>query len=195
MADNKIVITASLDFAISATNIRNDLKNIADKINADKAFKVIVNADLGKTQTRIQSQLNTISKNLKLDVGNINVGNVNTRNIVGGLRNVQNQVEQTVNVISNNSQKLDVFKESLRNMGMNSTRIDSIANAMRNLDVQITSINQSLDTTAKKSILSVEITGIDKLGQAVTLTRQYNTDTGDLIKNHKALATASQKSA
>lgn len=93
MADNKIVITASLDFTTSKTNIKNDLEKIADGLNAKKAFKVIVNADLGKTQTRVQSQLNTISKNLKLDVGNINVGNVNTRNIVSGLKNVQTQAQ------------------------------------------------------------------------------------------------------
>lgn len=110
MADNKIVITASLDFTTSTTNIRNDLKNIADKINADKVFKIIVNADLGKTQTRIQSQLNTISKNLKLDVGNINVGNVNTRNIVGGLQSVQKQAQQTAKSVHEINTQAKDFK-------------------------------------------------------------------------------------
>lgn len=106
MADNKIVITASLDFTTSTSNITNDLKKIADGLNAEKVLKVVVNADLGKTQTRIQSQLNTISKNLKLDVGNINVGNVNTQNIVSGLKNVQTQAQQTSGTINKTKSEL-----------------------------------------------------------------------------------------
>ena len=200
MADNSLKIAARLDVTASVGAIINDIPKLEKTLRANKEgnVKIVAGLDTTRSTKLIQSQLNTIinqSNAPTIKVG-VDVGQNNAiQSIVGGLKEVQNQAQVTASALSDNSQKLDIFKESLRNMKMDSTHINSIADDMRKLDVQISSINQSLNTTAKKKILSVEITGVDKLGQAVTLTRQYNTDTGDLIKNHKALATASQKSA
>jgi len=74
MDDNRIEIVARLDTSRAAVvKIEADLSKITDQLNKDQALKIIANVDLSKTTQRIQSQLATISKNIKLDIGNINL--------------------------------------------------------------------------------------------------------------------------
>lgn len=114
MADNKITIIASLDIPKSTSTIINDLKTVTQNINAAKALKIIINADLSKTQTRIQSQLNTISKNLKLDINGINIKSNISQGAADGLKSMQNQAQNTKSAIDSTSSSLVNLEEKFR---------------------------------------------------------------------------------
>lgn len=75
MADSKIVITAGLDIPDSVNTISKDLYQVRDKLDSDRALKIVCNVDISKTTQAIQSQLDTLSKNLIIKIPEINFGN------------------------------------------------------------------------------------------------------------------------
>lgn len=74
--DNELIITAGLAVNDTVSNIENELNNQVNPIlNKDRALKIICNVDLSKTTKRIQSQLDTLSKNLIIKIPEIKFGN------------------------------------------------------------------------------------------------------------------------
>lgn len=76
MADSKIVITAGLDIPDSVNTISKDLYQVRNKLDSDRALKIVCNVDISKTTKRIQSQLDTLSRNLVIKIPEINFGNM-----------------------------------------------------------------------------------------------------------------------
>lgn len=115
------------------------------------------------------------------------------------LKAVQTSTQQTTNIasnIANTSNLLDTFKKSLANMNLPSEQIDSIASRISNLNVEITSLNQSMSVNKLGNrMLSVDIAGTDKLGNAVKLTQRYNLETNELVRTIDTLSSATQKSS
>lgn len=113
------------------------------------------------------------------------------RNAFGNIGNgLSSSVSNATQGLKNNANILDTFKRSLQNIGMEDDKIDVVANRIKNLGVQIETLNQS---KTKDDILTVDISGIDKFGNAIKLTEQYNTKTGDLIKSVDKVSTVHQK--
>lgn len=79
--DNELIISAGLDIPKTSENISKDLQGIGDKLSSTRTLKVVGNIDLSKTTTRIQSQLNTISKNLSIKIGDVDLNSI--QNAVG----------------------------------------------------------------------------------------------------------------
>ena len=204
--DNDIQIVAGLDIPKSKRSIDSDISILEKELQDDKSSrpKLIATLDINKSKKAIQANLDTLISKTdapKIKVG-IDVGGVNeTRSITTGLQNVQNQVRQTTQSIrsfgENNNTVMQAFRQSLTNIGMNSAQIDTVANRINGLNVQIESLGQSMTMTTgrrgNKNVLSVNIAGIDELGQAVKLTQQYDVATGRLIKCIDAVSTATQK--
>lgn len=115
------------------------------------------------------------------------------------LKVAQTSTQQTTNMasnIANTSNLLDTFKKSLANMNLPSDQIDSIASRISNLNVEITSLNQSMSVNKLGNrMLSVDIAGTDKLGNAVKLTQRYNLETNELVRTIDTLSSATQKSS
>lgn len=113
------------------------------------------------------------------------------RNAFGNIGNgLSSSVSNATQGLKNNANILDTFKRSLQNIGMEDDKIDVVANRIKNLGVQIETLNQS---KTKDDILTVDISGIDKFGNAIKLTEQYNAKTGDLIKSVDKVSTVHQK--
>ena len=115
------------------------------------------------------------------------------------LNNVQSSataINSNTNNIANTSKLLESFKSSLANMNLPSDQIDSIASRISNLNVEITSLNQSMSVNKLGNrMLSVDIAGTDKLGNAVKLTQRYNLETNELVRTIDTLSSATQKSS
>ncbi len=115
------------------------------------------------------------------------------------LNNVQSSataINSNTNNIANTSKLLESFKSSLANMNLPSEQIDSIASRISNLNVEITSLNQSMSVNKLGNrMLSVDISGTDKLGNAVKLTQRYNLETNELVRTIDTLSSATQKSS
>ena len=113
------------------------------------------------------------------------------RNAFGNIGNgLDIPIGDAARELKNNENILDAFKRSLQNIGMGTDEIDSVAERIKNLGVQIETINQS---KPQKGVLSVDISGIDKFGNAVKITEQYSIATGELINGIERVSTVQQK--
>ena len=109
-----LLLSASLDINKTANNIKKEDINKINAIlaNDDSArVKIVGGLDLSKTQSLIQSQIATISKNLKLNIGSIDTSGFNTQNITDGLNNIQTQTNQVANSLTNLA---DEFKRPIK---------------------------------------------------------------------------------
>lgn len=90
-----LLLTASLDIDGTYKKIKGeDIAKLNAKLANDNStrVKIVGGLDLNKTQSLIQSQIATIGKNLKLNIGQIDMSSLNT-----ALSNVQNKVIGTNN--------------------------------------------------------------------------------------------------
>ena len=100
-SDLRIRIPVKLDTSKIANEdvpkLNNDLAN-----NKKAQAKIIGGLDLSKTQAKIQSQISTISKNLKIDIGL-----VNTASIQKSMEAVEKSVDKTVQNVSYKIKNID----------------------------------------------------------------------------------------
>lgn len=169
-------LSTSLEPIITDLNeIKNSLKSLSESISIDE----------------ITSSFKEMSVVLKDITDNLVVFRNAFGNVGSGLNT---SVGNATQELKNNANVLDTFKRSLQNVGMGSDEIDVVANRIKNLGVQIETLNQSKSgIDPKEGVLSVDISGIDKLGNAVKLTQQYDVATGQLIKSIDKVSTVHQK--
>lgn len=113
MADGlKIRVPVELD----TSKVKDDipkLNNILANDNKARA-KIIGELDLNKTQKKIQSQLATISKNLKIDIGGLNVTSIQS-----GIKVAEKQVVSSVKNIKHEIQNIDTTLAETFKAGFN----------------------------------------------------------------------------
>lgn len=187
-------IQAKLDEMKSKGNINSDIDALQSKID-----KLKIQAEIDpKTISTITSQLEAIL-NQKIDITNININSSQAaKDAMQAGQQIGQQINQGISKgLNENINTLDTFRRSLQNIGMGSEEIDAVANRINNLGVQIKSLNQStshfVGTQGNKDILTVDISGVDKLGQAIKLTEKYDIATGNLIKSTDSVSTSAKK--
>lgn len=202
MNDFQIGLVAKLDGTKSKQQLNADIEALKKQL-AD----INVKATLGKdVVTNITKQLNATQislQNVTINQATINKMVSQINNALSGIninlgQNISGNIQQQVqNSIGNSTQIIDKFRQSLTNMNMGTSEIDAVIRRINSLGVEIDSLNQSMfrrsGASGDRNILSVDVSGIDKLGQAVKLTEQYDVDTGALIKSLDAVSTAQQK--
>ena len=188
MNENEFLIElqAKLDEAKSKGNVNSDIDKIQSQID-----KLKIQAEIDpKAISNLVKQLENVL-NQKINVSNIKI---DANEIIKSGQQAGKQFADSVSQGFNNSNNiLKNFKESLKNIGLEYDKVESIAKRINNLGVQIKSLNQSKSHISKNDILSVDISGIDQLGQAIKLTEQYDMSTGKLIKSIDAISTIQQK--
>ena len=148
-----LLLTASLDISKTVEIIKENIKKLNTVLASDNSarVKIVGGLDLNKTQSLIQSQISTISKNLKLNIGQIDTSGFNT-----ALSNVQNKVIGTNNgltikptvdgkIIEDtdtlikavvgklqqlNNVDLNGFKNNLKNLGFSGKDVTGAANEL-----------------------------------------------------------------
>ncbi len=100
-----LLLTASLDIDGTYKKIKEeDIAKLNAKLANDNSarVKIVGGLDLNKTQSLIQSQIATIGKNLKLNIGQINFKSIgNTQNITNGFNNIRTQANNITNSLIN----------------------------------------------------------------------------------------------
>ena len=168
-------LSKQLDSIVTDLNeIKNSLKSLSESISIDEittSFKEmsVVLKDITDNLVVFRNAFGNVGSGLSTSVGNATQG------------------------LKNNANILDTFKRSLQNVGMGAKEIDAVASRIKNLGVQIETLNQKKSISSDKEILTVDISGIDKLGNAVKLTQEYDAATGDLIKSVDKVSTVHQK--
>lgn len=113
MADDlKIRVPVELD----TSKVKDDIPKLNNVLaNDNKAHaKIIGELDLNKTQKKIQSQLATISKNLKIDIGGLNV-----TSILNSIKAAEKQVTSSVKNIKHEIQNIDTTLAETFKAGFN----------------------------------------------------------------------------
>lgn len=190
MEEYKISLGAILD-----ANAKGDLQQ---SINAIRDLKVkISKAELNsKAIADIKKQLEQNCIDLKVVFGNTSQA-INQAKQMGQQVGAQlnNGLSQSMN---GSTAIIDRFRQSLSNMGMDSRAIDMVVGRLKNLDVQVDSLNQKISTSFNgknkgENILSVDVVGADKMGNAVKIVDQFNITTGEYLKTLSEVASAQQK--
>ena len=200
MSDFIVDLLGGLDDS-SISQLNKDIDSISKKL--DK-LKLKGELDANEVNT-IQKQLD----HLKANITDITVDPKVILNIVtqinNGLRGIKvpnitfggtgnNSFNKQVN---QNTTAIETFKKSLSNMNMSSSDIDKVINRLKQLDVTIDNLSQSKSILSGKDgdkhLLSIDVSGIDKFGQAIKLTETWNTDTMELVRSLDAVSTVTQK--
>lgn len=148
-----LLLTASLDIDGTYKKIKEeDIAKLNAKLASDNSarVKIVGGLDLNKTQSLIQSQISTISKNLKLNIGQIDTSGFNTKNVANDLENIQAQTNQVANSLTNLADK---FKKPIKPVLDTSGLIDA--------NKTIEKVQQKF---AKLGTVSVQGSYGDKLG-------------------------------
>lgn len=108
-----LLLTASLDISKTVEIIKENIKKLNTVLASDNSarVKIVSGLDLNKTQSLIQSQIATIGKNLKLNIGQIDTSGFNTKNVANDLENIQTQTNQVSNSLTNLADK---FKKPIK---------------------------------------------------------------------------------
>lgn len=103
--DNELIITAGLDIPKTTDDISKDLKTVGDSLNSNHALKIVCNIDTLKTTQAIQSQLDTISKDFSIKIGNINWDTSN-KNAVKNFDAISDSAEKASEKIAETKKRL-----------------------------------------------------------------------------------------
>lgn len=136
MADNRISIIAELNIDASANAINSQLPSLEGKIN-----RVKIGCEIGQIDTTaLQNQLNQLSNNLRININNVNVGNITTQmqGISQGATTAARDVEKLNQSLHNLSANqltgtLDNGSSALAHNGNNLNSIN-VAQTIRNLE-------------------------------------------------------------
>lgn len=190
MDDYKISLGAILD-----ANAKGDLQKSIDNIK-DLQVKISKAELTSSAITDIKNQLEENGIDLKIVFGN-------TNQIVNQAKQTGQQIGKQINQglsqsMGNSDAVIERFKKSLTNTGMDTHGIDIVINRLKALDVQIDSLNQKVSTSFNgknygEDILSVDVAGVDKMGQAVKIMDQYNLATGEYLKTVQSVSSEQSK--
>lgn len=200
MANNDLMVTVGLNVDASVDNIEKQLKTVNERLDKDHALKIIGNIDLGKTTQRIQSQLATISKNLNLDIGGINLNTANINNSISqSVSAIKAGLTKGIDVnIPINDNAITDFADALSRIDDNipDEAIEKLSKSLDGLLVRVTKIKPAFTQLAgetERSLSSLAISGIDKFGNLVNYVEKF-----DLAKdqdNGKSTITITQNLA
>ena len=164
MANN--LFTLGLNISATKSRMSKELQQIAQELSNSKAIKVTGSLDLQTTQNSIQQQLNTISKNLKVNVGvNIDASaikqhlinqqlksNINTGSVkipfqfdLSDANAVKQEINKIVAEITNNQGQLVKYKINVDENGQASKALLTYRNELN----EVTNATLKLQSVGK----------------------------------------------
>lgn len=183
--DSKIVITAGLQVPETVSTVEKELRVVGEKVSADRALKIVANVDLSKTTQRIQSQLATITKDLKLDISGVNV-NSTVMQTVSAVQNSISKVGTNINIQPKiDSKAVENVSNTLKNFGIGANNVERLTKYLSELDITITKIAPKFVEVANggKLLDTVTIQGVDKqTGSLVKIVDQLDNLEGKTAK-------------
>lgn len=170
MADDlKIRVPVELD----TSKVKDDIPKLNNILaNDNKAHaKIIGELDLNKTQKKIQSQLATISKNLKIDIGGLNVTSIQS-----SIKVAEKQVTSSVKNIKHEIQNIDTTLAETFKAGFNKDGQIDIVKTIENARKVLSQFGNPTFSWAK-----------DSSGEVTQITAEVTSLTGQVEKLKYAL--------
>lgn len=170
MADDlKIRVPVELD----TSKVKDDIPKLNNVLaNDNKAHaKIIGELDLNKTQKKIQSQLATISKNLKIDIGGLNVTSIQS-----SIKAAEKQITSSVKNIKHEIQNIDTTLAETFKAGFNKDGQIDIVKTIENARKVLSQFGNPTFSWAK-----------DSSGEVTQITAEVTSLTGQVEKLKYAL--------
>lgn len=170
MADDlKIRVPVELD----TSKVKDDIPKLNNVLaNDNKAHaKIIGELDLNKTQKKIQSQLATISKNLKIDIGGLNVTSIQS-----SIKAAEKQVTSSVKNIKHEIQNIDTTLAETFKAGFNKDGQIDIVKTIENARKILSQFGNPTFSWTK-----------DSSGEVIQITAEVTSLTGQVEKLKYAL--------
>lgn len=170
MADDlKIRVPVELD----TSKVKDDIPKLNNVLaNDNKAHaKIIGELDLNKTQKKIQSQLATISKNLKIDIGGLNVTSIQS-----SIKAAEKQVTSSVKNIKHEIQNIDTTLAETFKAGFNKNGQIDIVKTIENARKVLSQFGNPTFSWTK-----------DSSGEVTQITAEVTSLTGQVEKLKYAL--------
>lgn len=193
------MLRANVQHATLNSEAKKELKNALSSLTNLTAN--ISNARLDNNfLNSLQGALRSIN-NLTVNVSGININN---QQLAQQAQQAGQQVGQQLNrgvrnALSNTSDPIADFRQSLQNIGMETGTINAVIGRIQALGITVEKLAQArtINNGARNStdILSVEVTGVDSMQNAVKMIQQFNLETGELIKMVDAVSSATEREA
>ena len=150
--------------------------------------QIVLGLDIAQTTAKIDADLDSVLKNisqkeikLSASIGNINFGNASSQ-----IRNVTNQINQefrsTLNVIDLVNGGIGNLSRMLQGAGFSKGSISTVTQDLQKMSLQINNITTTMSHNGN---IKLTINGTDDLQRAVTIIRQYDSETGKIINSSK----------
>ena len=123
----------------------------------------------------IQNQLNQIANGFNLNINNVNIGNQIRQ---AGQRAGQDFSTGFDNSISlkNGLSQIQSLQSTLKSMNFKSNAITAVTQDLEKMELAVTKVTSKLSGDGKN--LSVRVDGVDQLGRAVSVVKEFNAETG-----------------
>ena len=179
MADNdKLYIEASLNIKQTFANVIKDIDELNKMLqgNNGKYVEILGKLDISKTTKLIQSQMLSLSKGLKLDIGkNLSVDTAPTIKKINAIVSAEKNMEQETRSIGN----------SLKN-SLNIGNLVSIPNEIKNISANISEASKYVEDYFSKfgetSKVENSVLGKDGARRLKNFTIQVKSATGEVEK-------------
>lgn len=166
---------------------------------SDFIARVKAQLDLQQANADMNSFLNKQRK-VKIDV-DLQTGNINVNSLTNQIKsqfqsagqsagaNFANSVNSSLNKINvkNAASQIANLQRTLKSMNFNSSSIDTITKDLTEMDLAVTKITTRLNGQN----IRVNVNGIDELGRAVTIVKEFDAQTGRVLPRVSSTITQS----
>lgn len=155
---------------------------------ADVDGQIVLGLDIEQTTQRMNQDLNRVLTNIgkKEIVLNAKIENINFGNAASQIRNVTNQINQefnsTLNIIDLVNGGIGNLSRMLQGAGFSKGSISTVTQDLQRMSLQISKITTTMNQNGN---ISLRINGTDELQRAVTIIRQYDSETGKVVNTSK----------
>lgn len=159
--------------------------------------QIVLGLDIAKTTQKINQDLNAVLKsiNTKEITLSAKIGNINFGNATAQIRNATSQINQefnsTLNVIDLVNGGIGNLSRMLQGAGFSKGSISTVTQDLQNMSLQI---NKITTTMSQNGNIQLRISGTDELQRAVTIVRQYDSETGKVVNTSKTFVQSFQNS-
>lgn len=112
-----LLISAGLDISQTLVNIQKDIQKLNIELKNDKnaRARIVGELNLAETTRLINANLETVSKGLKLDIGNVNIGNAanSLTSNLGNAAGAAKDISSSLNNINNEANNANISAKAL----------------------------------------------------------------------------------
>jgi len=184
MSEFTALVKAQLDSS-TLSSIKSEIQKLGD---TQIKLKNITISDTGAFTKAIQSALD--GAGIKIDSSKVDFSGVQNaaknaaQNINGSFQNVLKSIDLVNGGISNVSRML-------QGAGFNNSAIKTITQDLAKMSIEV----QKVSTTMNGGNIKMNIQGVDELGRAVTVVREYSAETGKVANTSKTFTQSFQTAA